>query len=176
MSATPYVPSILIDAVIDALAAFLQPFLGGTGNTTPIVRGQTNRVPMPITGFVKFQETIESDLETPTFTNSVDPNVQQATITTPTRIDIQVDFYGPSAGDWCKAVKAVFRSSYSPDQFPDGIAPLFCSDGNQAPLITGEEQYENRWILTASLQYNPDVIVLQQSATKLKMNIIEDLP
>lgn len=170
MSSPNYIPSILIDAVITALADFIQPFVGAA----PIIRAQVNRVPPPAPGFVELREILQVDLETPTSTNNT--LNQQAQITTPTRIDIQVDFYGPSAGDWCKAIKAVMRSQYAPAQFPAGIAPLYCSDGNQAPLITGEQQYENRWILTCSLQYNPNVFVPQQSATALAVNETEDLP
>ena len=181
MATPPYLPSILLDAVITALAGFIQPFVGAVYDPVavtgiPIIRGQQNRVPPPITAFVKLQELLESDIETPIFTNSSDPAVQLATITTPTRLDVQVDFYGPSAGDWCKGIKAVYRSPYAPDQFSSGIAPLYCSDGHQIPLVTGEEQYENHWALTASLQYNPDVIVPQQSATVLAVNTFEDLP
>jgi hypothetical protein len=166
-----YIPSILIDAVIEALGAFIAPFVPGG---TPITRAQVNRVAPPNSPFVELREILQTDLETPTSTNSTE--FEQAQITTPTRIDVQVDFYGPAAGDWCKAIKAVMRSQYAPAQFPDGIAPLYCSDGNQAPLVTGEEQYENRWIITCSLQYNPDVFVPQQSATALAMNETEDIP
>ena len=166
-----YIPSILIDAVIEALGAFITPFLP---DGTPITRAQVNRVAPPNSPFVELREILQVDLETPTSTNSTE--FQQAGILTPTRIDIQVDFYGPSAGDWCKAIKAVMRSQYAPAQFPDGIKPLYSSDGQQAPLITGEQQYENRWILTCSLQYNPDVFVPQQSATALAVNETEDLP
>ena len=173
MTAIPYVPTILIDAVIDALAAFIQPFLPAGSQ---VIRAQQNRVPMPLQGFVELRELMETDLETPTVINNGAADVLQATITTPTKIDIQVSFFGPSAGDWCKALKAVWRTFYAVSQFPAGIAPLYCSDGVQAPLITGEEQYENKWILTGSLQYNPDVIVPQQSATILATDIFEDLP
>ena len=165
-----YIPSILIDAVIEALGAFITPFLP---DGTPITRAQVNRVAPPNSPFVELREILQVDLETPTSINNTDN--QQAQILTPTRIDIQVDFYGPSAGDWCKAIKAVMRSQYAPAQFPDGIKPLYSSDGQQAPLITGEQQYENRWILTCSLQYNPDVFVPQQSATALAVNETEDL-
>lgn len=164
-----YTPSIVVDQVITALAGFIQPFVGVD---TPIIRGQQNQVPPPLPAFVKLQEILQVDLETPTFTESS----ELATISTPTRIDVQVDFYGVSAGDWCKGFKAVYRSPYGPAQFGDGIKPLYCSDGHLAPLVTGEEQYEQRWSLTASLQYNPLVIVPQQSATVLVTNIFEDLP
>lgn len=168
-----YTPSILVDAVIDALIAFLQPFVG---EDTPIVRGQQNRVPPPGPVFVKLTEVVQSNLSAPAFFNSTDPAVQQATIDTSTRIDVQIDFYGTAAGDWARAVAAVWRSPYSPDQFPTGVAPLYCSEPHQSPLITGEEQYEFRWVITASLEYNPVVTVPQQSATQLKVNTFEDLP
>jgi hypothetical protein len=177
----PYVPSILVDAVIEALALFIAPFVGNAvGNAdspTPIVRAQVNRVPMPITGFVELRDLLQKDISTPVQIQnpSTDPALQQATISTPTQIDVQVDVYGPNASDWTRAILAVFRSEYAPDQFPAGIAPLYCSDGHQLPLVTGEEQYLNRYVFTASLEYNPDVIIPQQSATALEINILEDL-
>lgn len=158
-----YIPSITLDAVIDALGDFLQPFVG----TSLIVRGQQNRVPMPPDPCVVLTELIDSDLETPTGTNN--GATQQLSLVTPSRKDIQIDFYGPSAGDQCKAVKTIYRSPYASSQFPAGIQPLYCSDGIQSPLQTAEKQWEQRWTLTASLQYNPSVIVPQQSATSLAM-------
>jgi len=170
MSTIPlYFPSISVDAVIEALTAFLTPFVP-TG--CPIVRGWQNRVSPPFTAaasdplaFVKLSEVNQVDLETPQMVQSSDPSIQQATVLTPTRVDVQIDFYGLMAGDYCKAVKAVFRSPYCPDQFPDGIAPLYCGDAIRGALVTGEDQYEDRWLVTASLQYNPTVTVPQQSAT-----------
>ncbi len=169
-AATPYVPSIAIDAVIDALKAFLQPFVG----SNQIVRGQVNRVSMPLSGFVVLTELLEVDLETPNTTQDGDNG--QTIITAPTQINIQMDIYGPQAGDQCKAIKTVFRSIYAPAQFPDGIKPLFCSDGLQSPLISGEEQWESRFTATASLQYNPSVAVPQQSADTLAVEVFEDIP
>lgn len=164
----PYISSITIDTVIAALGAFLQPFVG----SAQIIRAQVNRVAPPPDSFVELTEILQVDLETPIdFDN--EPN-SQTDITGPKRIDIQIDFYGPSSGDQCTAVKGIYRSSYAPAQFPDGIKPLYCSDGHQAPLITGEEQYENRWTITASLQYNPVVSIPQQSANTLAVNILED--
>ena len=169
-AAVPYISSIAIDSVIDALKAFIQPFVG----SNPIIRAQVNRVPMPLTGFVVLTELLEVDLETPS--TELDSANDQLTITAPTQINVQVDFYGPSAGDQCKALKTVFRSIYSPVQFPDGIKPLYCSDGLQSPLISGEEQWESRFTITASLQYNPAVVVPQQSADTLAVKVFEDIP
>jgi len=163
---TQYVASIAIDDCIDALGAFLQPFLGGA----PIVRAQVNRVATPPGAFIKLTELLQVPLETPSA--DYDGENQQISLTGPKRIDIQVDFYGPSSGDQCAAIETVYRTSYAASQFPAGIAPLYCSNGNQTPLITGEEQYASRWTLTASLQYNPAVVVPQQSATELTLHTL----
>lgn len=162
-----YVPSIAIDSVFDALGAFIQPFVGAA----QVIRAQVNRVAMPVGSFVELTEIASSDLEVPRST--YDGVNFQSDIIGPKRLMIQADFYGASAGDWCAAVKTVWRTSYATAQFPAGIAPLYCDDGQEAPLITGEEQYERRWALTMSLQYNPTVIVPLQSADTLGMSIIK---
>src|ERR1035441_2657163 len=98
---TPYLPSITIDAVIDALGAFLQPFCPGA----TIIRAQVNRVAPPPDPYVLLTEILQVDLETPI---DVDNGANSQTdITAPKRIDIQVDFYGPSSGDQCTAVKSI---------------------------------------------------------------------
>jgi hypothetical protein len=190
MSTPLYIPDISTDAVITALIAFLQPFVGnwdGTNITpnvpTPIIRGEVNRVPMPGTTpegpFVKVMEINRRNLDTPSQFQSADPAVQQATITNSKQLEVQIDFYGLAAGEWSAAVESVWRSPYGADQFPAGMAPLYCSDARQLPLVTGEEQYEYRWVITGSLEYNPDVIVPQPSATELSVrtdsSIFEDL-
>lgn len=165
-----YVVSIAIDDVITALGAFLQPFAG----TSQIIRAQVNRVSPPTGAFVELTELMTVDLETPTATTILGGTA--STIYGPKRIDVQVDFYGPSSGDQCNAVKSIYRSVYGATGWPDGIKPLYCSDGHQSPLITGEEQYESRWTLTASLQYNPTVSIPQQSANQLAVTSIQELP
>src|SRR5690348_13802945 len=106
----PYVSSIAIDAVIAALGAFLQPFVP----EAQIVRAQANRVSMPTDPFVLLTELLQVDLETPTATDN--PADDQINFTSPKRIDVQIDFYGPLAGDYCTAVKGVFRSYYATSQ------------------------------------------------------------
>ncbi len=166
---TPYVASILVDAVIEALGAFIQPFAAGA----QIVRGQNNRTAMPPDPFVLLTEILKADLETPTVTNNK-VNAQESVLT-PKRIDIQVDFFGPSAGDQIAAFKTVYRTAYAVSQFPAGIAPLYCTDEHQGTLTNDQQQYESRWLLTASLQYNPTVYLPKQFATALKVSILEDL-
>ena len=165
----PYLSSIAIDSVFDALGAFIQPFVG----SAQVIRAQVNRVAMPVGSFVELTEIASSDLEVPRST--YDGVNFQSDIIGPKRLMIQADFYGASAGDWCAAVKTVWRTPYAVAQFPLGIAPLYCDDGNEAPLITGEEQYERRWTLSMNLQYNPQIVVPLQAANKLSMNILDDV-
>lgn len=153
-----YTSSISIDAVIDALSAFLAPFVG----SAEIVRGQGNRIPMPPGDCVVLTELLQVDLSVPW--EIYDSLAESADIVGGERIDIQIDFYSASAGEWCKVAKAAFRTQWGFAQFPENIKPLYTSDGMQSPLITGEEQYASRWTLTASLQYNPVVTVPQEFA------------
>lgn len=167
---TPYVVTIAVDAVIEALGAFITPFVPAG---TQIVRGQQNRTAMPPDAFVLLTEVLKVDLSTPIETNA--PENAQISVMSPKRIDVQVDFFGPASCDQIAAVKGVYRTSYAVRQFPAGIAPLFCTDERQTSLTNAEQQYEDRWTLTASLEYNPTVYLPQQFATALKVNILEDL-
>ncbi len=168
-----YETSITVDQVIDYLATFISPFVPGA----EVVRAQVNRVPMPPNPCVVLTEILQRDLSIPymDYTPPVDPipAVGTATISGPTQFDIQVDFYGPLAGDFCKAVKSAYRSQWAFSQFPANIKPLYTSEGHQAPLTTGEQQYESRWTITVSIQYNPTVIVPQEFAEEVTVESTE---
>lgn len=153
-----YTSSITVDQVIDALAAFLAPFMPGA----QIVRAQVNRVALPSNPCAVLTELLEVDLSVPA--TDYQPTDNTATIYGPSRIDVQIDFYGAQASEFCKTVKTAFRSHWGFAHFPANIKPLYTSDGVQSPLVTGEQQYESRWTLTASMQYNPTVTVPQEFA------------
>jgi hypothetical protein len=153
MGATPYIPSLAVDTVCEAIAAFIQPFVG-VG--TPIIRAYDNRTSPP-----------PSD--------SYDGTNQQIAIAGPKRIDVQINIVGVAAADQCAAIKTVMRTAYAASQFPVGVAPLYCDDGRCNPMITGEQQYDYRWTLTISCQYNPIVTLPQQSANALAISISEAL-
>ena len=138
-----------------------------------IVRAQVNRVAMPSNPCAVLTELFEVDLSVPWM--DYQPNGGTATIQGSTRIDVQIDFYGTQAAEFCKVVKSAFRSGWGFDNFPSNIKPLYTSDGVQSPLVTGEHQYESRWTLTVSMQYNPVATVPQQSATTAVLNEVVDV-
>jgi len=156
-----YSSSITVDQVIDALADFLAPFVPAA----QIVRAQVNRVAMPSNPGIVLTELNQVDLSVPN--TDYQPDDGTATINGSARIDVQIDFYGAQASEFCKTVKTAFRSHWGFAHFPANIKPLYTSDGIQAPLVTGEQQYESRWTLTASLQYNPIITVPQDFADGL---------
>jgi len=120
---------------------------------------------MPLGQFVTLTELLAQPLNRPgTVFNGVDSEV---TLRTLMRIDVQTDFYGDFSADRCIAVAAVLQSGYACSQFPPEIQPLYCTDPVQALVISGEEQYLSRWIITVSLNYLPAVVTPIQSATAL---------
>jgi hypothetical protein len=156
-----YAPDTTVDDIMDALAAFILPFVPGG----QIVRGQVSRVALPPDPFILLTEIGQYDIDVPH--EYYQQEAGTATLIGPKRIDVQADFYGSVSGDYCNAVKTAFRTMWGIDQFPENIQPLYTSDARQIPLITGEEQYETRWMITLSLQYNPKIVVPQQFADML---------
>lgn len=152
------ISSLSLDQAIDALASFAELFMGGA----KAVRAQVNRVSMPSGDCAVLTEIMQVDLSVP---YAAATSASAVTLAGPKRLDIQIDFYGASAAEWCNAFMTAFRTGYGFDQFIGGIRPLYCSDGVQAPLVSGEQQYVSRWTVTASLQYNATVSIPQQTAS-----------
>ena len=174
-----YAPSLTVNDCIEALGVFLTPFLAAGGVAQIAVRGQVNRVPMPIQGGVVLTELMTTGIGRPRTDwpmDSVQPEDQIITLSGPTRIDVQCDFYSEGAGDVCEAVRIAFDSSWAYEQFPPDVKPLYISEGRQGPLVSGEQQYVNRFTADVAIQYNPVVIVDQQSALDAEVTTIEAFP
>lgn len=91
-------------------------------------------------------------------------------------LHVQIDFFGPNGADYAQIVSTVFRDPYGVELLRSSgldIAPLYADDPKQAPFVDGEQQYENRWTATASVQANQTVLVPQQFAAALAIDLIE---
>ncbi|CAB5151578.1 hypothetical protein UFOVP148_50 [uncultured Caudovirales phage] len=144
--------------VFRALVVFFRSFLD---QSIPVIQQQDNRVPMPKGGFVAMNNI---GMDRLSFNiDGYDAVNQGKTILTPTKFDMQLDFYGPTSQEWAMKTVALFRDEYATEIFPANIQPLYADDPVQIPLIDGEAQYEQRWKLAASLQYNPILSTAQQS-------------
>jgi hypothetical protein len=176
-------PAVTIDITEAMLQADLGNFLTllfGTDPGSPqVIRGQINRTASPpvatstdnadTTGFILFQ--FYGSKRTTTNQDSFDP-VNQLQMSQSNREGRwQVDFYGKTAHDWAVMFTTMFRDPY-------GCAnllvqtPLYADDAIQAPLVDAEEQWEERWMVQAFVQYNPTTTVTQQSATVLGIKLV----
>lgn len=147
-----------IDAAIVAVADFLAPLVP---SGVEIVRGMANNVPPPTKEFIVLTEVGQPQYTTTR--TKLDGNAGTMAYLMPRYLNLQIDFYGANAGEYAGTAVTMLRSNYTLERFPNGIKPLYCSDAMQAPLITGEKQFQTRWICTLSLQYNSAITVEQES-------------
>lgn len=157
------------DALYVAIKTFLMSIFTDL-DINHIVQGLGNDVPMPTDEFIMLTATAQAPLSTNHSLYGVD---LQRSIRTPTRYNVQIDCYGPTSGDRASQIVMMWRDQYGWEALQPNCAPLYCTDPVQVPLVNGEENYEQRWTLTALLQFNPVVTVPQQSATTLKVDLVE---
>lgn len=152
--------------VFRALVVFFRSFLP---SEVEVVQAQDNRVPMPKGGFVTMNNTSMDRLSFNI--DSYNAETQGKSILTPTKYGIQLDFYGPDSQIWAMKTVSLFRDEYATQIFPKNIQPLYADDPVQIPLIDGESQYEQRWKLVATLQYNPTLTTTQQSMLEVAIGL-----
>lgn len=177
--------SAVIDIVPDDLytvmRAFIQSLLPGPPE---VFKGLGNRVPMPTAdGFVVMtgvlQQRLRTNVDATAAVGSPPPALGTLSVNAGLRFDMQLDFYGPLSGSWSALLAAVLRDPVGCDALAPACQPLYADDLRMVPLIIGEEQYLERWTLTAVLQYNPTVTQPQQysvAATATLINVDEAYP
>lgn len=159
-----------IDNIIDVLADFVEPICG------KVQQAQVDRIPMPKgkfcimtpLRFIRLSTTRDIKQDTGSQTTSAMgyTEVRQA--------DIQVDIYGEGAGDRAIALETVFSSSFGYDKIKSidsRLAPLYSSPAIQAPMINAESQWEQRYILTLSLQAHITVTFSQDYFDQVNFHI-----
>jgi hypothetical protein len=172
-----------VTPLFDALFLKIQPFLMGVLNLTEaeVLRGPINRAATPRSpgGYVVmtplFEKRLRTNVSVYDDTGDPGPPVDQGTraIEQGTEIHVQFDFYGPTGGDWGAIVSTVFRDSYGVEALAPECAPLYIDDVKNAPLVTGEAQYQERFVCTARFQYNPTVTIPQQFADSAVVELVE---
>lgn len=162
------------DDVFTALRAML---LGIVPAGTIVLRGPVDRAAQPVGDHIVITPLFRARLRTNIPTDHPPPDGPDPNGTVSyeqgTRLEIQVDFYGETAAsNWMDAFTTVFRSEYAVDALAPTCAPLYADDGRMVPLVTGEEQYLERWMVRAVLQYNPVTTAPQQYADTLGITLI----
>lgn len=162
------------DDVFTALRAFL---LSIVPAGTIVLRGPVNRSAQPTTEHIVIEPMFRKRLRTNEITDNPPPDGPNpngtADIEQGTQLDIQVDFYGDNlAPTWMDIFTTLFRDETAVIALAPTCAPLYADEGRQIPLTTGEEQYLERWMVLAALQYNPVTTVTQQYADTLEVTLI----
>lgn len=163
--------SITEDDLVEDLGAFADTLLD-----CEVVRGQVNRVPSPKGDFVVVTPMGMVGLSLPvTAYADPTPDTGTRTLTRPTQWAVQVDCYGERAQDRALVLSIALRSQYGCEFLGElGRAqPLYTGEPRQMPLITGEDQYMERWSFDAVLQFNPSITLPQQFAEHLHVDLVE---
>lgn len=172
---------IVPDDLFTVMRAFIQSLLPGPPE---VFQGLGNRVSMPtgdafvvMTGVL--QQRLRTNVDDTAATGSPTPAPGTLSLNAGLRFDMQLDFYGPLSGSWSALLAAALRDPLGCDALAPACQPLYADDIRMVPLITGEEQYLERWTLTAVLQYNPTVTLPQQysvAAAATLINVDEAYP
>ena len=151
--------------VFTALRAFILGLV-----TCEVIRVPANRVATPVGGFIALSPLSS----TPLATNVGAQAGQQKTVTQSRQVTIQVDCYGPGAGDNAAKISMLFRDFYGCEALAaidPGVQPLYATDAHQAPLIDGEAQYVERWTFDCVMQVNATQAVAQAAAIALRADV-----
>ena len=152
--------SILETNVFAALRAYILTLV-----TVPVIRTPVNRAAMPLGDFIALSPAGMRRLETNTDSY---PTITTKDMLQPMEITIRVDCYGVTACDSARLIAATFRDEFAVDAFTASgfdIAPLYTTDALQMPVITGEDQYLERWTFEAVMQFNPVTTITSGSTS-----------
>lgn len=158
--------------VFTALRTFL---LGILPAGVEVVKAQDNGVAEP-TGpdFVTMNAITMPRLATNVDTYT-DPGTGQGTRNSlaSMAMHVQLDVHGPNSADNTAIIATLFRDDYGCVAFASvnsQIQPLYCEEPKQMQFINGENQFEQRWIIDAAIQYNPITQTPQDFADTVTVN------
>lgn len=160
----------LLDLVYTDVKAFVQAQIGLDNDH--VIKGYPNRTAMPVGPFVAITVISMTRLATNVDTwDQTNPAPTAQTSEQSVRVVMQLDCYGPASGDQAAILSTLLRDEIACDAFVNS-QPLHADDPIRVPLANGEDQYEDRWLITANLQYNPTVSTPQQFAATLTADLI----
>jgi hypothetical protein len=94
----------------------------------------------------------------------------------PANASVQLDVHGPSSSDNAHIISTLFRDDYGVQAFAASgfdVSPLYTSEPHQIPFTNGEQQYEERWVVDCYMQCNPVIVIPQQFASAIDIELKE---
>lgn len=136
-----------------------------------VIQGYPNRVAMPVGPFVLMTAMLKKRLRTNVDnfagTSEIAPAPGPVTAEQGQQVTVQLDVYGPLASDWADILTTLLRDNVGCLALAPLCQPLYADDPIRAPLVDAEQQYEDRWIISALIQYNPVTTTAQDYAVVL---------
>lgn len=164
-----YTPSISTDGIFIGVQAWVADATGIPLNN--VIRELSNKVPQPLGEFVLMRGLKKKNLGWNSSTFTV---AGMETILQPTEFKMQLDCYGPRAGDLATILGTIFETDNAVAfMASSNITPLWGDEPIEMPIVNGEEQYENRFVLPIHLQYNPTFLTPQESMLAAKVVTID---
>jgi hypothetical protein len=168
-----FAPSVTEDTFLTAVRAFLL-LVVPTG--WEVVQGQDNRVPEPTAAnFIVMTPVNRSRLATNIdvyVASETGGQIDTAVFSHSTQCDVQLDIHGEGGADAAQTIATLFRDDYAVQSMAAyAVTPLYATDGHQVPFINAEQQYEDRWVMTLSLQIVPAISTSAQFADTVVVSI-----
>ena len=136
-----------------------------TFDSSKIVRGYQNGMPLPIDGIVITFIT-ETDLDQLSYSEVTNPDLISQTITVQTAVKtmMQVDCYGDLGQARARQIATMFKNPYACERL-QSCQPLDYRPPKNLSFVNEASEYEARWMVEIDMQYNPHYTYRQESTT-----------
>ena len=136
-----------------------------TFDSSKIVRGYQNGVPLPIDGIV-ITFIIETDLDQLSYSEVTNPDLISQTVTVQTAVKtmMQVDCYGDLGQARARQIATMFKNPYACERL-QSCQPLDYRPPKNLSFVNEASEYEARWMVEIDMQYNPHYTYRQESTT-----------
>ena len=136
-----------------------------TFDSSKIVRGYQNGMPLPIDGIVITFIT-ETDLDQLSYSEVTNPDLISQTVTVQTAVKtmMQVDCYGDLGQARARQIATMFKNPYACERL-QSCQPLDYRPPKNLSFVNEASEYEARWMVEIDMQYNPHYTYRQESTT-----------
>lgn len=156
-------------AVFASLRAFILGLI-----SCEVIQGLGDRVATPKGGFIAITELFKTRLSTNVHAYD-DPTPTTGTVQTgqAMRMTVQIDCYGKDSSAWATILSTMLRDDYACQTLAPVAQPLYADDPKMIPIVDGEQQYQQRWMVEAQLQVNAIVSTPMQFFDEVEVGLVE---
>lgn len=136
-----------------------------TFDSSKIVRGYQNSMPLPIDGIViTFITETDLDQLAYSYETNNDGISQTVTVQTAVKAMMQVDCYGELGQARARQIATMFKNPFACERLKS-CQPLDYRPPKNLSFVNEASEYEARWMVEIDMQYNPHYTYQQESTT-----------